>query len=110
MIEVSDIINAYETKRITSKNPSPVYLFVIVNSKNFSTDRKTRISLSERRTILSEAWRELDYLEKSKYVQAATQLGYVSRIPINKVERNSADLIARLKVLRAARIAARQSS
>lgn len=109
MVEVSDIVNAYITKGVNSPRPSPIYLFILINANNITKSiphsNMTRITLADRRTAFKNAWDTLNFIEKSKYTQAATQLGYVTRFPSNTIETSTSNLVSRLKSLRASRAA-----
>ena len=114
MVEVSDIINTYNTEmagRSHPNRPSPIALFIMMEGTSITKKLKPkegkRLTLQERRIALKSAWNSLDFVEKSKYNEAATRLGFVSRIPVTTVETSSNNLISRLKALRLARAAAK---
>lgn len=111
MVEVSDIIDKYKSNPKHISRVSPILLFIMMNSQNIlktiPNSNGQRINIKERRIAFRQAWDKLDYIEKAKYIEAATALGYISRISNTTIEGSSSNLISKLKAMRMARVAAK---
>lgn len=105
MVEVSDIIEAFNNAPNKNvKNPSPMTLYLIMNvrsiSANIPVKEGQRVTVAQRRIAVKEAWGSVSYDEKAKFIEAAIQLGWVSRMSsVNP----STDLLSRLRAMRIAR-------
>lgn len=101
MVEVDDIINVYNANSNSGMRVTPIFLYILYNS-DYLTDSKKR-TLSERRVAFKEGWSNLEYTDKSKYIEAATRLGYVSKLKHSSVEGSTTNLVSRLRAMRLAR-------